>query len=266
MWGRPVRQATAMVADGAGVEDAAKLSKVLVHRNEINEQQRPGSLVLVPLMYSVAKGEDPKPHWGAMLLKQMLATENGRVTSSKGLLLYSGSYIGEHGLDPHDLIHDDLKKPGVLFITNHHHTFESGKGMVSSMRGIPILRSPDGGLIDVRKSTAIDPAILEEETSSEHVELFHFGGLIMFELTKHVKPKPKAVRAMSASTHRAPPLPTALRPRRVSAATDLAADPPPRHPLRHRWSRSHHALAATPRLWMACCQQTYGASTSPPSW
>ena len=40
-WGRPTRQATAR--DG---------TDVLVHRNELNEQQRSGGLVLVPHQYS----------------------------------------------------------------------------------------------------------------------------------------------------------------------------------------------------------------------
>ena len=91
-----MRQATAMAPDGAGVEDAEKKFKVLVHRNEMNEQQRPGSCVLVPLSYATSKGGDPKPRWGGALVRGMQATEDGRVLNSDSLLLYSGSYIEEH--------------------------------------------------------------------------------------------------------------------------------------------------------------------------
>ena len=88
----------------------------------------------------------------------------------------------------------------MLFVSNHNHT-SKGEGLVSSMRGIPITTSSDGDLINVRNKEPIDPAILEDGTSSEHVEEFHFGGLVMFEFTKHAKPRPKAVRAIAPQSN-----------------------------------------------------------------
>ena len=48
MFLRPTRQATARCADDAG--------QALVARNELNEQLRPGALVLFPQLYQATRG------------------------------------------------------------------------------------------------------------------------------------------------------------------------------------------------------------------
>ena len=145
MWGRPVRQAT---AHAAPVHDAAVGAEldVLVHRNELNEQQRPGQLVLVPL-----QRDGGSKRWSAKLLRNMSCAEDGAtITNCVGLLVYTGADIDRGNLDPNGVIPSALKKAYVSFLTNHVHSADSGRGMVSGMRGTPIELGPNGGLVDVR--------------------------------------------------------------------------------------------------------------------
>ena len=117
MWGRPVRQATAHVRPPAAPDGeaggAAPENNVLVHRNELNEQQRPGDLVLVPRK---RRGDS----WEAKLIRSMgSAAGDPSNVMCDGLLFYSGADIKRGGLDKHGKIEAALKKPRVLFITNH---------------------------------------------------------------------------------------------------------------------------------------------------
>ena len=95
MWSRPVRQTTAhsLPADGD--------TKVLVYRNELNEQQRPGSLVLI--------AEKDFKNWTPKLIRSMKPVQEGNnaAVESDGLLLYSGSYIRLNKLDK------QLNDPGM---------------------------------------------------------------------------------------------------------------------------------------------------------
>ena len=226
MWGRPVRQATATSTATSTTRAENEESKederatVLVHRNELNEQQRPGSLVHVPLKFAKVGGEAARPLWGAKMLRKMVASsEGGLVRECDGLLLYTGDFIGANNLDRGNLLPSAMKKPGVLFITNHIDSKTSGASMVSNMRGIPITSSSTGCLRDVRTQTIIDPTVLEDDAVEESVEQFYFGGFITFEFTKHATPKPRLVRARRASTVAiCPPQPhTSCRPSTVTA-------------------------------------------------
>ena len=146
-----MRQATAHVAPVHGA--AVDLERtVLVHRNELNEQQRPGQLVLVPLKQ--ARGCPPR--WNAKLLRNMKSEEDGAtINAVEGLLGYTGADIERGNLDPRGLIPIHLKTSCVLFITNEVHKADSGRGMVSGMKGTPVEVGADGSLIDVRTGAVL---------------------------------------------------------------------------------------------------------------
>lgn len=126
MWGRPVRQATAFApptapsppadassaaADATAAAHPPKTS-VILHRNEINEQQRPGNLVMVP------RERGGNPLWEAKLIRSMsAAAENPAAVNCDGLLLYSGSFLKRGRLDPGPIIDSALLKPKVMFTT-----------------------------------------------------------------------------------------------------------------------------------------------------
>jgi hypothetical protein len=137
MWCRPVRQATAhsLPADG-------EMSKVLVHRNELNEQQRqrPGSLILFPQTFRKGTSLGTVTRWMPKLVREMLLNQEGNTSGilCDSLLLYSGDYIRLNNLDTRGKIPDALLKKNVLFATNHIDV-SSGAGMVSSMRGVPVI-------------------------------------------------------------------------------------------------------------------------------
>ena len=146
MWGRPVRQATAHAKPVHGAPVGAALD-VLVHRNELNEQQRPGQLVLVPLKQATGGSS----RWSAKLLRNMKCKEDGAtITACEGLLFYTGEQINHDDLDPKGIIPMALKKACVCFITNQVDSADSGSGMVSGMKGTPVEVGPDGSLVDIR--------------------------------------------------------------------------------------------------------------------
>ena len=64
MWAAPLRQATATapgeILSAAGAELP---QQVLVHRNQLNEQHRPGTLVTIPMTFAPAKGEKLVTRW-----------------------------------------------------------------------------------------------------------------------------------------------------------------------------------------------------------
>ena len=241
MWGRPVRQATAWAAAADGTS-----TTTLVHRNELNEQQRPGSLVHVPQKYSLGKGLGEGTRWAAKLMRTMVKRQG--TATFEGLLFYSGSYIDEHSLDPSGHVAEALKKPGVLFITNHSDVATSGGSMVSSMRGTPIKSAPDGGLVDVRTQVVIDPATLEDDTVDDGHENFHFGGYVAFKFKTRKgssKEQPVAVESFTPCTplninHTGDILPSALWTDTVPSAQLVMApacpwglEISPSWPLRH---------------------------------
>ena len=196
MWVRPVRQATAWTPSADEVA-----ATVLVHRNELNEQQRPGSMVFVPQKHSLGKGQGEGVRWQAKLLRSMEDKQKGGTTAVESLLFYTGAFIEEHGLDPAGHIPEAMKQPGVLFITNHVDAATSGANMVSSMRGKPIKRVPDGSLIEVRTQGVIDPATLEDNTVDDGHEHFHFGGYVAFKLKEWKgSSKPVAVESFTPCT------------------------------------------------------------------
>ena len=104
----------------------------------MNEQQRPGDLILVPKKYRATDKEEV--HWEPKLIRKMELRGAGNNSSVRceGLLLYSGKYIREKSLDRQSLVPETLKRPNVLFATNHLDKAESTSGMVSSMRGTPV--------------------------------------------------------------------------------------------------------------------------------
>ena len=150
MWGRPTSEATA-VARGT--------NRVLVHRNELNEQLRPGTIVLLPQQV-----EGAGTRWKIKLLRNMTAVsqDKGQATCD-GLLFYTGAFIRDHNLDASDKIPGSLKKLGVLFLTNHVDIAETCKGMVSTMRGTPVKVSGSGNLVSVRTEEDLGPPLDEDD-------------------------------------------------------------------------------------------------------
>ena len=63
MFARPTRGATA--------RSVGDPSAAVLHRNELNEQQRPGGLVLFPQAFAPAKGEKAVPRWIPKLIRRM---------------------------------------------------------------------------------------------------------------------------------------------------------------------------------------------------
>ena len=119
-----------------GVEVA---QTVLIHRNELNEQQRPGSLITFPLTFVERKGNKMVTRWMPKLIRNMevKTTQAVRNVTSSGLLFYSGQYIRENHLDRLCKIHPALLAKNILFVTNHVDS-SSASTQVSSMKGIPV--------------------------------------------------------------------------------------------------------------------------------
>jgi hypothetical protein len=69
MFVRPTRQATTRSPHEAG--------QVLVHRNELNEQHRPGALVLFPQSFKESKEEKATTRWIPKLIRQLTLSGDG---------------------------------------------------------------------------------------------------------------------------------------------------------------------------------------------
>ena len=214
MWGRPVRQATAVDDDG----------RALVHRNEINEQQRPGDLVLLPRKCKVEGKETPR--WCGKLIRSMATEGNLANVKCDGLLFYTGAFIADHSLDKKSQIAPGLKKLNVLFVTNHVDD-AACQGMVSSMRGTPVELGPNGHLVNVRTKADLGPGLDDDDTVDEHDERFLFGGFVAFDFNN--KGKPTWVGRCQAP--RAPCV------HAISVASRATADMPPCSSLTHVCSR-----------------------------
>ena len=63
MFLRPTRQATARCPNDA--------EQALVHRNELNEQQRPGDLILFPQQFLETRGAKAETKWVPKLIREM---------------------------------------------------------------------------------------------------------------------------------------------------------------------------------------------------
>ena len=128
MFLRPTRQATARCADDAG--------QALVARNELNEQLRPGALVLFPQLYQATRGAKAATKWAGKLLRR-LPSEGDAAVEAEGLLMYTGAYIRQNLLDKKRMIHAALLVKDVLFVTNHV-DISTMRGHASSMTGEPV--------------------------------------------------------------------------------------------------------------------------------
>ena len=128
MFLRPTRQATARCADDAG--------QALVARNELNEQLRPGALVLFPQLYQATRGAKAATKWAGKLLRR-LPSEGDAAVEAEGLLMYTGAYIRQNLLDKKRMIHAALLVKDVLFVTNHV-DISTIRGHASSMTGEPV--------------------------------------------------------------------------------------------------------------------------------
>ena len=185
MWGRPTSEATA-VARGT--------NRVLVHRNELNEQQRPGTIVQLPQQ---VKGTGIR--WMSKLVRKMTVSQDKGQVSCDGLLFYTGAFIRDHNLDASDKIPGSLKKLGVLFLTNHVDIAETCKGMVSTMRGTPVKVSGSGNLVSVRTEEDLGPPLDEDDLVEGDTEHFFFGGFVDFKMkTVRGEEHPAKVRANDA--------------------------------------------------------------------
>ena len=150
MYSRAFREVTARRQLAEGGE---RSETVLVHRNEWNEQQRPGALVLFPQQWTAST----PPVWTPLLIRKLSAVENNDgAVECEGLLCYTGHYIKKHGLDPARRIPAALLKSNVIFVTNHVH-ISTGKHLTSTLTCIP-----------VRVSASI--AVAEDATKEESAD------------------------------------------------------------------------------------------------
>jgi hypothetical protein len=136
MFVRPTRQATTRSPHEAG--------QVLVHRNELNEQHRPGALVLFPQSFKESKEEKATTRWIPKLIRQLTLSGDGSDASAvmaDGLLLYTGAYIRRNQLDVLGVIPTALLCKDVLFVTNHVDV-SPARGHASSMTGWPVQAAP----------------------------------------------------------------------------------------------------------------------------
>jgi hypothetical protein len=229
MFSRPTREATA--------KSVGDPSAAIVHRNELNEQQRPGGLVLFPQAFAPAKGEKAAPRWIPKLMRRMaISGADGSSVDGDGLLMYSGMYIKVNNLDKNNLIPAALKTKDVLFTTNHIDVSPM-RGNASTMIGIPVragsapttaapasvkpvarrrrvrftkpkqraAAGPDvlPSLIDVRSGADLGPGLDDDasDEASEQDESFKFGGYVTFSfVTKRGVERAAAVTAFTACT------------------------------------------------------------------
>ena len=132
MFVRPTRLATARSPHDA--------RQTIVHRNELNEQQRPGVLVLFPQSFQETRGAKAATRWIPKLIRQLTDEGDGADASAilaDGLLFYTGAYIRQNFLDKNSLIPEALLCKDVLFITNHVDV-SPVRGHSSSMAGTPV--------------------------------------------------------------------------------------------------------------------------------
>ena len=137
MFLRPTRQATARCPDN--------VEQVLVHRNELNEQQRPGDLILFPQQFLETRGAKAETKWVPKLIREMKLEGDGSDASAvvaHGLLFYTGAYIRKNLLDKKRMIPEALLCKDVLFVTNHV-DISPARGHVSSMAGMPVRAGPE---------------------------------------------------------------------------------------------------------------------------
>ena len=132
MFVRPTRQATALCPNDA--------RRAIVHRNELNEQQRPGDLVLFAQNFLETRGNKAVTRWIPKLIRRLTLEGDGADASAilaDGLLFYTGAYIRQNSLDKFSLIPEALLCKDVLFITNHIDV-SPVRGHSSSMAGSPV--------------------------------------------------------------------------------------------------------------------------------
>ena len=132
MFVRPTRQATALCPNDA--------RRAIVHRNELNEQQRPGDLVLFAQNFLETRGDKAVTRWIPKLIRRLTLEGDGADASAilaDGLLFYTGAYIRHNSLDKFSLIPEALLCKDVLFITNHIDV-SPVRGHSSSMAGSPV--------------------------------------------------------------------------------------------------------------------------------
>ena len=102
---RPQREARARAPGALAAEDAAAAESVLLQRNEINEQQRPGRAVMVPRMYRTVRGEKAPPAWCAKLLTKLTFAEGNELTGwAERLLFCDCAYVRDACLDPDGVV------------------------------------------------------------------------------------------------------------------------------------------------------------------
>ena len=278
MFVRPSRQATARSPHDA--------RQTIVHRNELNEQQRPGVLVLFPQSFQETRGAKAATRWIPKLIRTLSDEGDGTDASAilaDGLLFYTGAYIRQNFLDKYSLIPEALLCKDVLFITNHVDV-SPVRGHSSSMAGTPVragaipgirprahaqtantlrlvlppLITPccpalAGHLLHVRTGADLGAGLLDDEYAGadEQDETFMFGGYIEFNFKGKqgkVNSHPAAAASRTAAAAAAAPLAAF-----ALAALALAPSPSPPSPSSALPSRQPCGGGGCCSLCCCCC-------------